>query len=161
MSSWLGLRTAFLLSAGLALAAAGAAADDTRWFEGRDKVFVRQHEMFYRVLEPHVEMKRARNSFEAGHQSVAADELERAAAGFAYFADRSGGEDRRQLEATERELNKLSDRVRKGEVDGVGEIDALIADARRVLARESLKLPEAPPPPVAPAPAPDAPPTPK
>lgn len=146
----------------LALANAGAAADETRWFEGRDRVFIRQHEMFQRVDEPHLHMKRARSSFEAGHRGLAADEIERAAVGFAYFADRSAGEDKRQLDATERELNKLADRVRKGEVDGVGELDSLFSDGRRVLARESLKAPESAPPAAPQPPAePAAPPTPQ
>ena len=150
------LRRSARLASALALVslAAAAGADDTRWFEGRDKVYMRQHETFYRVEEPHVHMKRARSSFESGHHGLAADEMERAAVGFAYFSDRTAGEDRRQLEATERELNKLADRVRRHEVDGVAEIDSLFADATRVLARESLKAPEAAPagPPAAPKP---------
>jgi hypothetical protein len=136
------------------VAAAPARADQTpRWFEGSDKVFIRQHEMFFRVQEPHVEMKRARKAFEAGHRAVAADDLERAAVGFAYFADRAAGEDRKQLEATEKALNQLADRVRRGEVDGVGELDALFADAEKVLAKESLTVPAA----TSPAPTPEAP----
>jgi hypothetical protein len=155
-------RKALLASAfAFAFAAASAADEHTRWFEGSDKVFIRQHERFYRIQEPHVHMKLARSSFEAGHRSLAADEIERAAVGFAYFADRTAGEDKRQLDATERELNKLADRVRRGEVDGVGELDSLFADGRRVLAGESLKAPEAAAPPSAQPPAPAAPPTPQ
>lgn len=163
MLSRLGIRTLLAAAATLAihLGAGGAAAEETRWFRPGEKVYIRQHEQFFAVQEPHVHMKLARRAFEKGLNSVAADEIERAAVGFAYFAQRGAGQDRKQLEASSQALGDLASEVRKGDVDGVGQLDLVFKDARRVLAGESLKepaaagAPAAPSAPSEPAPAPN------
>lgn len=125
---------------------AAASADTKRWFEGSDKVYVRQHEIFERIQEPDVHMERALRRFDKGMKGSAADELEKAAAGFSYFADRSGGAERRELELASRALNRLADDVRRGKVDEITTLERAVADAERVLAGEPAKLaPQGPP----------------
>jgi hypothetical protein len=116
---------AVLLSAALP-----GAAETKRWF--RD--------------EPDVHLKRARESFVKNHASLAADELEKAAAGFAYFADRSAGDERKELDAASRGLNKLADDVRAKRVGEVTNFDRALADANRILAREKAPSTPAEPP---------------
>jgi hypothetical protein len=113
-----------------------ARADEKRWFEDSDKVFIRQHELFVRISEPDVHLKRARRAFASDNRFNAADELEKAAAGCSYFADRSAGGERAQLEIASRALNKLADQIRRGEVDEITTLDRAIADANRILAGE-------------------------
>jgi hypothetical protein len=133
---------------GLALAIA-ASADTKRWFEGSDKVYVRlrQHDIFERIQEPDVHMERALRRFEKGMKSSAADELEKAAAGFSYFADRSAGAERRELELAGRALNRLADDVRRRKVSEVTTLERAVADAERVLAGEPPKPAQQGPPP--------------
>jgi hypothetical protein len=130
-SSW---ALAFALAA-LVVSGAPAAAEDKRWFEGGDKVFIRQHERFERIFEPDVHLSRARRSFVKDHAASAADELEKAAAGFAYFAERKAGGERKELETAERGLNKLADDVRARRVGEITNFDRALEDARRILAR--------------------------
>ena len=120
-----------LLAWGLA-----ASADTPRWFTGSDKVYLRQHGQFVRVQEPSTHLARARRSYLKGHTSISADELEKAAVGFAYFADRSAGPSRQELELATRALEKLADEVRAKRVDEVTTLDRALADARRILAGE-------------------------
>lgn len=119
---------------GLALAAA-ASAEPQRWFHQNDRVYIRQREQFVRILEPHVHLERARRSFSSGQLGIAADELERAAGGFAYFAERAAGEERRELETAERGLQKLADDVRAGRVGEITNLERALADAERILAK--------------------------
>ncbi|HEU4429701.1 MAG TPA: hypothetical protein VFT98_13150 [Myxococcota bacterium] len=127
------LRGALVLAAAL-LVASPLAAQTKRWFEDSDKVYIRQNFEFIRIQEPDVHMKRARRSFEKGQRSNASNELERAAAGFAYFAERAAGAQRRELTTASRALNELADQIRKREVDEITTLDRAIADAERVLA---------------------------
>jgi hypothetical protein len=129
LSAW-----AFAL-VGLLAAGTRAAAEDKRWFEDGDRVFIRQHEQFERIFEPDVHLSRARRSFVKDHAANSADELERAAAGFAYFAERAAGEERKQLEAAERGLNKLADDVRARRVGEITNFDRALEDAKRILTR--------------------------
>jgi hypothetical protein len=133
--------------AGLHLVGGAAFAEDKRWFEGGDKVFVRQHEDFVRIQEPDVHLQRAHRRFAKGIKAGAADELEKAAAGFAYFAQRSAGADRKELTLASRALNKLADQVRRGEIDEITTLERAIADAKRILAGEPAQSaePAAPP----------------
>ncbi len=131
---------AWALALSLAFVAAdGALADGKRWFEGSDKVFIRQHEEFVRISEPDVHLQRAQRRFAKGMQSGAADELEKAAAGFAYFAERAAGDARRELTLASRALSKLADETRGGRVDEITTLDRAIADAMRVLSGEPAK----------------------
>jgi hypothetical protein len=139
------LLRAAALGLGLALLAdAGAHADTKRWFIGSDKVFIRQHETFVRVQEPDVHMSRARRGFVKDRRSYAADELEKAAVGFAYFAQRTAGEDRRRLETAEKALSQLADQIRRGDVDEVTTLDRALEDASRALAGQPEKAAAAP-----------------
>ena len=131
------------------LAAGPASSDTKRWFEGGDKVYIRQHNDFVRIQEPDVHLERARRSFLKEHASRAADELEKAAAGFAYFAERAAGDQHKELRQAARGLEKLADDVRAKRVGEITNFDRALADARRVLANG--------PPPVAPAEGPVAP----
>jgi hypothetical protein len=130
--------------------ASGALADEKRWFEGSDKVFIRQREQFVRISEPHIHLTRAQRSFAKGHRSAAADELEKASAGFAYFEDRAAGEHRAQLRLASRALTKLADDVRDGDVQEITEVDRAVADAKRVLAGTPKAAPKVGPPSPAP-----------
>jgi hypothetical protein len=133
-----------------ALLVAGPAASDTkRWFAGGDKVYIRQHNEFVRVQEPDVHLDRARRSFVKDHASRAADELEKAAAGFAYFAERAAGDQHRELRKAARGLGQLADDVRAKRVGEITNFDRALADARRILADG--------PPPIAPTETPEAP----
>ena len=141
-------RGAFALSLALSfLAAHGALAEGKRWFDGSDKVFIRQHEQFERISEPDVHLERAHRRFAKGMNSGAADELEKAAAGFAYFAERAAGDERKALTVAERALNKLADEMRHGDVDEITTLERAIADANRLLAGDPAKPaePAAPP----------------
>jgi hypothetical protein len=128
--------------------AAGADPDPKRWFEDGDKVYVRQHERFERIYEPDVHLKRARRAYLKDHASLAADELEKAAAGMSYFADRSGGRQHRELVEAAGGLNKLADQARRREIGEITLLDDAIADAMRILAGEPKPAPPvaAPPP---------------
>jgi hypothetical protein len=130
------------LVAPLLAAADPAAADGKRWFDGRDKVYIRQHTQFVRIQEPDVHLSRARNSFLKDHAALAADELEKAAAGFAYFADRAVAEQREELELAARALEKLADDVRAKRAGEITNFDRALVDAKRILAGEP---PPAPP----------------
>jgi len=126
----------------LALLASGspAAADQKRWFEVGDKVFIRQHEQFVRIFEPDVHLSRARRSFLKNHTGNAADELEKAAGGFAYFADRfalhATGDERKRIEAAGIGLTKLADDVRARRVGEITNFDRALEEAKRILAEE-------------------------
>ncbi len=133
------------------VAASGALAGDKRWFEGGDKVFIRQHDDFVRVQEPDIHLQRAHRRYAKGLKAGAADELEKAAAGFSYFAERGAGADRKELSLAARALNKLADQMRRGEVGEITELERAIADALRILAGEP-KPPTAPAQPTEPTP---------
>jgi hypothetical protein len=126
---------------GVVLAVAGSA-DPQRRFHQNDRVFVRQREQFVRIEEPHVHLRRARSSFSSDQMRAAADELERAAAGFAYFAERAAGQERKELERAERGLAKLADDVRARRVGEITNLDRALAEAERTLAQGPA--PEAP-----------------
>jgi hypothetical protein len=128
---WQRMALAVGLSAGLAGAA--AASEEYRWFEGRDRVYVRQHEMIEEIHEPAWHLQRAHEAFAHEHITLCADELEKAAAGFAYFRDRRGASDHKTLDRTVKSLDKLADDVRAKRVDGIAALDAVIADANRVI----------------------------
>ncbi len=149
-SRWLRRVAALGVPAWLAVLAiaSGAGADARRWFEGSDKVYIRQHEQLVRIQEPRFHMTQARRAFAKGLRSVAADDFEKAAAGFAYFRDRAAGDNRKQLDLASRALDKLGDDIRRGKVDEVTTLDRAIEDAERVL----RGLPETPPAPAAPTP---------
>ena len=115
--------------------AGSASADTARRFHQDDRVFIRQREQFFRIEEPHVHLQRARKSFLSDQMRVAADELERAAAGFAYFAERAAGQERQELERAERGLTKLADDVRARRIGEVTNLDRALADAERILAQ--------------------------
>jgi hypothetical protein len=140
------LRGLAALALGIVLAAA-ASADTQRWFHQNDRVFIRQREQFVRVDEPDVHLARARRAFLSDQTGVAADELERAAGGFAYFAERASGAERKELEMAERGLAKLADDVRARRIGEVTELDRALAEAKRILAKG--------PPPEAPSQAPE------
>jgi hypothetical protein len=151
LSAWLSL--AVLLAA---VAAAPVQSEEKRWFEGSDKVFIRQHNQFVRIVEPDVHLSRARRSFVKDHMALAADELEKAAAGFAYFAERSAGDSRRELAVGERALQKLADDVRARRVSEVTTLDRAIDDAKRILAGAPSPATPGAAPASAPAKTPDA-----
>jgi len=120
-------------------AASAAGAREFRFFEGSDRVYYETH---YRRLEPisepHIHLARAARSFANGNRSYAAENLEKAAAGFSYFEERAAGEDRRQLDRAGRALAKLARQVRRGDVDGVEIVERAVSDAQRVLAGERV-----------------------
>jgi hypothetical protein len=136
-----------LLLASIAFVAslAAASAREYRFFEGSDRVF---YETRFRRLEPisepHIHLTRAARSFANGNRSYAAENLEKAAAGFSYFEERAAGEDRRQLDRAGRALEKLARRVRRGDVDGVEIVERAVSDAQRVLAGERVMQTSAP-----------------
>jgi hypothetical protein len=136
-----------LCAAAALLPAAPSAADASakRWFFGSDRVFIRQHEQFVRIVEPDIHLARARRSFAKDHPANAADELEKAAAGFAYFAERAAGAQRKELEVASRALQKLADDVRARRIGEVTNLDRALADAERILAEEPPPAPETPP----------------
>ncbi len=140
-------RIAVAAGLGAGLAGAALASEDYRWFNGSDRVYVRQHELVEQIREPDWHLKQAHRAFENGHISLCADELEKAAAGFAYFRDRRAASDHKLLENTVKALDKLADDVRAKRVDGIAALDAVIDDANKVIAGEKP----------APAPAPAAP----
>lgn len=135
-----------LCCAALALAILGcetARTEDKRWFKGSDKVFVRLREQdFEQIQEPDVHLDRALRYFAKDLKHAAGDELEKAAAGFAYFAQREGGAERKDLELAEHALNKLADQIRRGEVDEITTLERAVADAYRVLSDVPPKPPE-------------------
>jgi hypothetical protein len=133
-------------------ASSGSLAGDKRWFEGGDKVFIRQHDDFVRVQEPDIHLQRAHRRFAKGLKVGAADELEKAAAGFSYFAERAAGDARKELSLASRALNKLADQTRRGDVGEITELERAIADAQRILAGEPKPVTVAPPPPAEPTP---------
>ena len=132
------------LAASLALLAAfavagSATAREYRFFEGSDRVYYESyHRTLERVVEPHFHLTRAERAFAKGHRSYAAENLEKAAAGFGYFEERAAGEDRRQLDLARRALEKLAREVRRGNVDEPTTLERAVADARRVLAGEAV-----------------------
>ncbi len=139
------LSASFVLLAGLA--ATSAAAGEHRFFEGSDRVYTQR---FGRVLEPisepHIHLTRAERAFASGHRASAAENLEKAAAGFDYFSDRAAGTDRKQLALASRALEKLAGDVRRGEVDEITTMERALSDARRVLAGEAaMSAPSAAP----------------
>jgi hypothetical protein len=93
-----------------------------------------------------VHLDRAQRSFAKNQLGSAADELEKAAAGFAYFADRAAGARRNELEHAERGLTKLADDVRAKRVGEATNLDRALADARRILAGDPPPEPRAAPP---------------
>ena len=119
--------------------ASSAGAREFRFFDVGDRVY---YESFSNdlepIVEPHVYLPRAVRAFGKGHLSYAAQNLEKAAAGFEYFSERAAGEDRRQLDKASRALSKLARQVRRGEVDGVHVVEEAVADAQRVLAGERV-----------------------
>ena len=120
--------------AGLA-AASGATAREFRFFDVGDRVYYQSvHQDLEPIAEPHIYLPRAQRAFEKGHRAAAAQNLEKAAAGFNYFSERVTGEDRRQLDLAARALGKLARDLRRGEVDEVTTLERAIADAERVLA---------------------------
>ena len=130
------LTASFALFAALAFAG-GAAGREYRYFEGSDRVFYESHHRtLERIVEPHFHLTRAERAFAKGHRAYAAENLEKAAAGFGYFRERSAGEDRRQLDLARRALEKLAREVRRGNVDEVTTVERAVEDARRVLAGE-------------------------
>ena len=130
------LVTSLVFLVGLA-AASGAGAREFRFFDIGDRVYYQDvHQNLEPISEPHVYLPRAQRAFAKGHRSVAALNLEKAAAGFNYFSDRAAGENRRQLDLASRALGKLARDLRRGEVDEVTTLERAIADAQRVLAGE-------------------------
>ena len=135
------LATSFALSAAALVAAfgiaAGAAAREYRFFDGGDRVYYQRYgSTLERVVEPQFHLTRAERAFAKGHRAYAAENLEKAAAGFAYFSERAAGDERRQLDLARRALDKLARDVRRGDVDEVTTLERAIADARRVLEGE-------------------------
>jgi hypothetical protein len=119
--------------------AGAAGAREYRFFEGSDRVYYEtHHRRFEPISEPHIHLTRAARSFANGNRSYAAENLEKAAAGFSYFEDRAAGEDRRQLDRAGRALSKLARQVRRGDVDGVEIVERAVRDAERVLAGERV-----------------------
>jgi len=137
-----GLARGVLIAIALLLAAP-LAAEPKRWFEPGEKVYIRQHFEFVRIQEPSTHLRRAQRSFEKGERSVAANELERAAAGFAYFAERAAGAQRKELESASRGLNELADEIRERAVE-LTTLERAIRDAERILAGEPPPRPAQP-----------------
>jgi hypothetical protein len=126
------------LLAGFALAA-GAEAREYRFFHANDKVYYQgSSRRIEPISEPHIHLGRAERAFAKGQRAYAAENLEKAAAGFAYFRERAAGEDRRQLDLAGRALEELAREVRRGDVAEVTTLERAIADARRVLAGEAV-----------------------
>ena len=126
---------AFLAACALA---AAAGAREYRYFEGSDTVFYQSFgNRIERVVEPDFHLTRAERAFAKGHLAYAAENLEKAAAGFGYFGQRAAGEERRQLETTRRALLKFAREVRRGNVEEVTTLERAVADARRVLAGQA------------------------
>ena len=138
------LIASFVLLAGLA-AASSAGAREFRFFDLGDRVYYQRslHDL-EPIVEPHIYLPRAQRAFAKGHRSAAAENLEKAAAGFDYFSERAAGEDRRQLDLASRALGKLARDLRRGEVDEVTTLERAIADAHRVLSGERALTPAAP-----------------
>jgi hypothetical protein len=125
----------------LAACVAGDAANarEYRFFEGRDRVFYQDFgHRLQPIAPPHFHLTRAERAFAHGNRAYAAENLEKAAAGFDYFRERAAGEDRRQLDMAGRALTKLARDVRRGGVDEVTTIERAVSDARRVLAGEAV-----------------------
>jgi hypothetical protein len=134
------LLASLLMLAALATAAS-AGAREYRYFEGSDRVYHQRYgRVLERIVEPRFHLDRAERAFAKGHRAYAADNLEKAAAGFDYFKERAAGEDRRQLDLASRALEKLARGVRRGEVDEVTTLERALADARRVLAGEAVMV---------------------
>jgi hypothetical protein len=131
----LGWRSALVLAGGL-LVTSPIDAEKKHWFEQGDKVYVRENLQFVRITEPDVHLERARRAFEKQHRSVTANELERAAAGFSYFAERAAGGQRKELETASRALMKLADEIRGQRAVEITTLDRAIRDAERVLERD-------------------------
>lgn len=127
-----------VLLAGL-FSATLAGAREYRFFEPGDRVYYQRSDReFEPIVEPHIYLARAESSFAHGNRSYAAENLEKAAAGFDYFSERAAGADRRQLELGGRALERLARAVRRGEVDGVAMMADELSVARRVLAGEAV-----------------------
>jgi hypothetical protein len=136
----------FVLLAALS-SAAPVAAQEHRFFEGNDRVYYQRYgRVLEPISEPHIHLTRAERAFAKGHRSVAADNLEKAAAGFDYFSERAAGTDRKQLDLASRALEKLARDVRRNEIDEITTLERALADARRVLAGEAaMTVPSAAP----------------
>ena len=132
------LVASFVLLAGFAIAA-GAGANEYRFFDLGDRVY---HQRYGRVIEPisepHIHLARAERAFVHGNRAYAADNLEKAAAGFEYFSERAAGSDRRQLELVGQALDKLARDVRRNEIDGIATLERALSDARSVLAGDAV-----------------------
>jgi Asp-tRNA(Asn)/Glu-tRNA(Gln) amidotransferase B subunit len=130
----------FLMLAALAFAAS-ASAHEYRFFNGSDRVYYQSYyRVFEPVAEPHIHLDRAERAFAKGHRAYAAENLEKAAAGFDYFSERAAGEDRHQLDLAQRALEKLARDVRRGEIDEVTTLARALSDARKVLAGEAVMV---------------------
>lgn len=133
----------FVLFAGLAVAAS-AGAREYRNFEGSDRVYYQRTARWLEpVSEPHVHLDRAERAFAKGHRLYAAENLEKAAAGFRYFEERAAGTDRQQLRLAGRALDALARDVRRGDVAEINTLQSALHDARRVLAGEAAMTPPA------------------
>ena len=121
-----------------ALAAASAAgAREYLFFEGSDRVYTETfHRRFEPIAEPRIHLTRAERAFAKGNRSYAAENLEKAAAGFSYFEERAAGEDRRQLNRAGRALERLARQVRRDDPDALEVFASTVANAQRVLAGE-------------------------
>jgi phytoene dehydrogenase-like protein len=132
------LVASLLLFVGLG-AAASASAREYRFFEGSDRVFTQR---FGRIIEPisepRIHLDRAERAFAKGHRAYAAENLEKAAAGFRYFRERAAGEDRRQLDLAGRALERLARDVRRGDLEELNTLQGALSDARRVLDGEAV-----------------------
>ncbi|HEY8122954.1 MAG TPA: hypothetical protein VII78_16655 [Myxococcota bacterium] len=126
------------LIAGL-LCASAAGAREYRSFDLGDRVYYQRSDRELEpIVEPHIYLARAERAFARGSRSYAAENLEKAAAGFGYFSARAAGTDRRQLEFAGRALDELARSVRRGEVDGVAVMADALSVARRVLDGEAV-----------------------
>ena len=138
------LVAAFALLTSFAVAT-HAGAREYRFFDGGDRVYHQRFDhVFEPISEPRVHLLRAERSFAKGHRFAAADNLEKAAAGFGYFSERAAGMDRKQLELTRRALDKLARQVRRGDVEELNTLQQALSDARRVLAGEAVMTASAP-----------------
>jgi hypothetical protein len=127
--------------------AASAGAHEYRYFSGSDRVYYQRYDReLEQVQDPHFHLAIAERAFAKGHLSYAADNLEKAAAGFHYFSDRAAGEDRRQLDLAKLALEKLAREVRRGDIDELTTVERALSDARRVLAGEAVMVTPAAPP---------------
>jgi hypothetical protein len=131
----------FVLFVGLAVAAS-AGAREYRHFEGSDRVYYNRAARWLEpVSEPHIHLGRAERAFAKGHRLYAAENLEKAAAGFRYFEERAAGTDRQQLRLAGRALGALAREVRRGDVAEINTLQNALDDARRVLAGEAVMTP--------------------